>query len=326
MMHEKLGCLGTFAGIAACVGAWLLYRGEVGGLLLLAPGATFVALRIWGASQRRLPPSVLFILSILSILSTSSTADTFTNKLTGEALEGILLGRFQKDGKPHLIVKTPSQITRHLPAADWRIEKEAPPPEPAARPAAPAGPAWAWPPVTYKDKPRDPAWLDKAYAYFKDRFTVIEDVTVDLAHPSYNRPQIGRACRIEGKVVQVLAPDALLVAAIYAIPGNALLPGSRTTRVIHISRVPTKNLIDGAPWRDTVAPVGTHRYMTAEGVTGTLISCRPIPIDPIPLTRAQFIELLGTDIELIRWLRQPVPAKERARGGPTHRERPIPVP
>ena len=56
-MNEKLGCLGTVAALAACVGVWLIWTGSLEskglGLLLAAPAAIFVAVRIYGASQRR---------------------------------------------------------------------------------------------------------------------------------------------------------------------------------------------------------------------------------------------------------------------------------
>lgn len=56
-MDERLGFLGTLAALAGCLGAAMLYWGDLTtktlGALLLAPAAIFVVVRIGGARARR---------------------------------------------------------------------------------------------------------------------------------------------------------------------------------------------------------------------------------------------------------------------------------
>ena len=60
-MHEKLGCLGTLAGLGAVIGLWMAWEGgldtRAAGVAILMVSSLFLYIRIRSAQHRRQPPS-----------------------------------------------------------------------------------------------------------------------------------------------------------------------------------------------------------------------------------------------------------------------------
>ena len=59
---------------------------------------------------------------VMILTGTPAFAATFSNTKTGETLEGTLITRTEKDGKPILFVRLTKDSTRELPAEEWRQE------------------------------------------------------------------------------------------------------------------------------------------------------------------------------------------------------------
>ena len=241
---------------------------------------------------------VLLVVSMAAMLWLAvrrADADTFTHKASGNVLKGRLLGRASKSGKVLLLVKTKDAKLRQLPEAEWSVQKEnggQPGPRSRSAPEPSRRPEYTWPPVSYKGKARDAAWLQRQYERFRSKLAIVHGYPVDLGRDLSVKayampPNVG--VRMTGSVLQVLEQ------------GQVLLRVDCLENVIHIKGISTGAVVDGQYVAVDCACIGTFRYASVLGAVKTVLSCVACPRRTTPITRDEFVTILRSGLELTVW-------------------------
>ncbi|MFC1805694.1 hypothetical protein ACFL09_01780 [Planctomycetota bacterium] len=222
------------------------------------------------------------VLLLLALGWASATADTFTNKATGEKLEGQMLGRAVVDGQHVFVAKVEGRI-RRLPAETWQLTSATPRPK-----RVPAKGKPTWPSVEYKGRRYDGAWAEAAYGLacaqlmrWGDKFVNMYDVP-----PARDvQKKVGDLFLGSGTVFQVLGARRALVTI---ENGQSML----------IDGVSTQGVVDGQRWALYLAAEGTHLYRTADGASRTVLRCVPLETPGKRLSRRDFLRALTSGVPI----------------------------
>lgn len=254
---------------------------------------------------RRLSGIASAVLFCILLAGLRAEADTFTNKKTGEIVQGRLLGTIRRDGKELLFVKTEDGKRLYLPKAEWNVRKdEAGEPE---RPDAPEEPRG----IVYRGKRRSEEWVDEQYGAFRSKFTVVDGQLVDLTNPDrwQTRIGVGDACRIRGSIVKTIGRDDLLV----RLHRHKLKLPSRFAGVFWQLKAPDVRSkaaqvirLRGRLLSTYGGEVSMRVVAIGTGEVGgrQVVECRPyLRYQAKPITKDQFIGALKAGFPLSTWER-----------------------
>ena len=126
---------------------------------------------------------------------------------------------------------------------------------------------------------------------------------------------LGDCARAWLKVLHILGPSEFIAGVGFVMfvdseadprTGKFKLGGSWTegprSQYVHVKGISTKGLVTGSSLAcDPLVVVGTHTRWTTQRGGRTVFSCRPLPAERAPLTRAQFADALNGGFKLVEW-------------------------
>ena len=176
----------------------------------------------------------------------------------------------------------------------------------------------AWPErVVYLGKPRSEEWLDKVYLHFRERLVEVEGAWVDTGDPVRYAAEIapGTAGRVMLRPVKMIGADDFLAEVGSHDTRGTWTQGHGGPRQYHPPSVQPNSpankftgdgqvirIVGAAPpkgdgiWKVRVAATG-HDVVNGK----RYVRCVPAPTDTKPLTRAQFLECIGSGFRLFEW-------------------------
>ncbi len=153
------------------------------------------------------------------------------------------------------------------------------------------GATFEWPALAYDGRPREAAWLEKAYQELKEKIVHVEGVYFNLMGAEGGELALGNCFSTDVTVNRVLA-------------GGDLVVGVEGGRIVYLKGVPPGKYADGSKFRAALLVVGTQRYRAGprpKKGARTIYSCCLVPDERAPVTREQFVEAIGSGMQLYFW-------------------------
>jgi len=230
------------------------------------------------------------------LLAAVAAADEFTNKKTGEAVDGKLLGKVSLGGAPFFLVKTAKGMKR-LPVAEW-VHSVATPRGTPATPApttgippgtaTPATPASTWTPTEYRGKTRSVPWLRKAYGLASRQVLCYDG----RYYNTYEIHPIGKDARRPGQVFAATGK------AIRVLGNGQVLATMSNGQRVSIEGMTLLGVVGGRAWRAYLAGVEVYEDDTASGAQRKVLRCRRLEPPGSGLTREEFLKILESGVRI----------------------------
>ncbi len=237
-----------------------------------------------------------WLIVVASLVAAVAAADEFTNKKTGAAVQGRLLGKVSLDGAPFFLVKTAKGMKR-LPVAEWvhsvatpRGTPATPAPTTGTAPgtATPARPASTWTPTEYRGKTRSVPWLRKAYGLASRQVLCYDG----RYYNTYEVNPVGSAKRGPGQVFAAAGK------AIRVLGNGQVLATMSNGQRVAIEGMTLLGVVGGREWKAYLAGVEVYEDDTASGAERKVLRCRRLEPPGSGLTREEFLKMLEAGVRI----------------------------